>query len=113
MAQNFNLGGIAQYLTVNTSSNVITSNATLNAVSHTTGATGTGTGGISANVTTLWVGNNTINTTITSAGLTVNGTAVVANSTGVYSNNYYYSNGTAFSSGGTTESIISMMQGIT
>jgi len=29
MAQNFNLGGIAQYLTVNTSSNVITTNATL------------------------------------------------------------------------------------
>ena len=57
---------------------------TINAASHTTGATGTGTGGISANVTTLWIGNNTINTTITSAGLVVNGTAVVANNTGVY-----------------------------
>ena len=56
---------------------------TINAVSHTTGATGTGTGGISANVTTLFIGNNTINTTITSAGLTVNG-ATIANNTGVY-----------------------------
>ena len=57
---------------------------TVNAASHTTGATGTGTGGISANVTTLWIGNNTINTTITSAGLVVNGTAVVANNTGIW-----------------------------
>jgi hypothetical protein len=68
--------------TVNTTG--IYHTGTINAASHTTGATGTGTGGISANVTTLWVGNNTINTTITSAGLTVNGTAVVANSTGVW-----------------------------
>ena len=57
---------------------------TVNAASHTTGATGTGTGGISANVTTLWIGNNNINTTITSAGLVVNGTAVIANNSGVY-----------------------------
>jgi hypothetical protein len=57
----------------------------INAASHTTGAPLTGTGGITANVTTIVVGNNTINTTITSAGLTVNGTAVIANSIGVYS----------------------------
>jgi len=81
----------AQYAWTNTQSfsNTITFTGailanTVNAVSHTTGAPLTGTGGITANVTTLVVGNNTINTTITSAGLTVNGTAVIANSLGVY-----------------------------
>lgn len=44
----------------------------------------TGAGGILANNTTLVVGNSTVNTTITSAGLYVNGTAVIANSSGVY-----------------------------
>jgi hypothetical protein len=44
----------------------------------------TGTGGLIANATTIQVGNNTINTKITSAGLTINGTAVVANSSGVF-----------------------------
>lgn len=44
----------------------------------------TGSGGILANNTTLVVGNSTVNTTITAAGLYVNGTAVIANSSGVY-----------------------------
>ena len=66
------------------SANVFVTGAQVNAVLYTTGAPLTGTGGIYANVTTLVVGNNTVNTTITSAGLTVNGTAVVANAGGVY-----------------------------
>lgn len=49
----------------------------------TTGGTGTGTGGTIQNTTTMFIGNNTINTVITSAGLTVNG-ATIANNTGVY-----------------------------
>ena len=55
----------------------------VNASSYTTGAPGAGIGGISANVTTIIVGNNTINTVITSAGLNVNGASIVNNS-GVY-----------------------------
>ena len=50
----------------------------------TTGDTGTGTGGFIANDTVVFVGNNTINTVVSSGGLTVNGTATIANSTGVY-----------------------------
>jgi len=38
---------------------------TANAVSHTTGATGTGTGGLIANVTTVFIGNNTANAVLT------------------------------------------------
>jgi len=56
----------------------------VNAASYATGNVTTGTGGVLANVTTITVGNNTINTRITSAGLVVNGTAVIANNTGVY-----------------------------
>ena len=56
----------------------------VNAASYNTGAIGTGTGGFLANVTTILIGNNTINTAITSAGLTINGTAVVANSSGLF-----------------------------
>jgi hypothetical protein len=58
--------------------------ATVNAASFTAGATGTGTGGTVQNTTTMFLGNNTINTVITSAGLVVNGTATIANSSGVY-----------------------------
>jgi ribosomal protein S8E len=56
----------------------------VNAASHSSGNVTTGTGGFIANTTLLYVGNNTINTRITSAGLIVNGTAVIANSSGVY-----------------------------
>lgn len=57
---------------------------TVNAASHTAGAIGTGTGGSVQNTTTIFVGNNTINTSISAGAITVNGTAVIANNTGVY-----------------------------
>jgi hypothetical protein len=56
----------------------------MNAASFNAGATGTGTGGSVQNTTTMFVGNNTINTVITSAGLSVNGGTTIANNTGVY-----------------------------
>jgi len=65
-----------------TNSNVAT-NTSVNAISYTTGATGTGTGGLIANVTTLFIGNNTINTFLTTTGLSINA-VTIANTTGVY-----------------------------
>jgi hypothetical protein len=62
----------------------VTATSTVNAASHTSGAIGTGTGGTVQNTTVIFVGNNTINTVITSAGLAINGTATIANSSGVY-----------------------------
>lgn len=56
---------------------------TVNASSFTTGAIGTGTGGSVQNTTTVFVGNNTVNTTISAGSLNVNG-ATIANNTGVY-----------------------------
>jgi hypothetical protein len=70
-------------LTFSASSNNLTVANSFIAAQHTTGSIGTGTGGLVANVTTLFVGNNTVNTLITSAGLTVNG-ATIANNSGVY-----------------------------
>ena len=70
-------------LTFSPSSNNLTVANSFIAAQHTTGSIGTGTGGLVANVTTLFVGNNTVNTLITSAGLTVNG-ATIANNSGVY-----------------------------
>ena len=65
-----------------TNSNVATNNS-VNAISYTTGATGAGTGGLIANVTTLFIGNNTINTFLTTTGLSINA-VTIANTTGVY-----------------------------
>jgi hypothetical protein len=48
-----------------------------------TPGTGTGAGGTVQNTSTMFVGNNTVNTVITSAGLNVNA-ATIANSSGVY-----------------------------
>jgi hypothetical protein len=48
-----------------------------------TSNTTTGTGGVLANTTTLFIGNNTINTTLTTVGLSINA-FTVANTTGVY-----------------------------
>jgi len=62
------------------SANVFITGSVVNAVLYTTGSPLTGTGGLYTNTTTLIVGNNTINTTITSAGLTVNGASVVNSS---------------------------------
>lgn len=55
----------------------------INATSFNAGNTTTGTGGVRSNSTIITVGNNTINTVITSAGLTVNGQSI-ANNTGFY-----------------------------
>ena len=75
---------------------------TVNTSSLSTGTPGAGSGGVYANVTTIIVGNNTINTVITSAGLNVNGSAVVANNTGVYTTGTV--NTSTFSTGGGTGS---------
>ena len=72
---NFTIAGNTTF-----SANVFVTGALVNAVLYTTGSPLTGTGGVYANTTTLIVGNNTINTSITSAGLTVNGASVVNSS---------------------------------
>ena len=84
-----NLAGAAGLTFAKASNNVTIANSlfvtgTVNSASHTSGAIGTGTGGTVQNTTTMFLGNNTINTVITSAGLTINGTATIANSSGVY-----------------------------
>jgi hypothetical protein len=69
---------------------------------------GSGTGGFLANTTQIVVGNNTINTVITSAGLNVNGFAVIANNLGVFTtgtiNSVSHTTGTGYNSptGGVT-----------
>jgi filamentous hemagglutinin len=55
----------------------------VNAAALNTGATGLGTGGLVANVTTLFIGNNTVNTVLNTTGLNVNATTI-ANTSGVY-----------------------------
>jgi len=62
----------------NSTINTIANSTVINTASHTTGATGTGTGGLIANVTTLFIGNNTINTFISTTGLTINNNANVS-----------------------------------
>jgi hypothetical protein len=83
------LAGAAGLTFAKASNNVTIANSlfvtgTANAASFTAGAIGTGSGGTVQNTTTMFLGNNTINTVITSAGLTINGTATIANSSGVY-----------------------------
>lgn len=99
-----NLAGATGLTFTKASNNVTIANSlfvtgTANAASHTSGATGTGTGGTVQNTTTIFVGNNTINTVITSAGLAVNGTATIANSSGVYTTGI--SNAASFRAGAT------------
>ena len=84
-----NLAGATGFTFSKTTNNVSIANSllvtsTANASSFTAGATGTGAGGLVANSTTVFVGNNTLNTSITAAGLVVNGTAVIANNSGVF-----------------------------
>jgi hypothetical protein len=55
----------------------------VNAASYRAGNFTTGTGGSIQNTTTMFVGNNTINTVITSAGLNIN-SVTIANSSGLY-----------------------------
>ena len=59
-----------------------TDTLTVNGAIQTPG-TGVGTGGTVQNTSTMFVGNNTVNTVITSAGINVNA-ATIANSSGVY-----------------------------
>jgi len=67
--------------------------------SFTTGDTGVGTGGFLANDTIVLVGNNSSNTTISASGLTVNGTVVIANNSGVFTTGTV--NSTSFTAGAT------------
>ena len=75
----------------------------VNATSYNAGATGTGAGGLVANSTAVFVGNNTINATITATTLTIDdtnaGVGLTANTTGLYTgvvNGSTISVGTAF-----------------
>lgn len=72
---------------------------TVNATSFTTGNTTIGTGGASINTTAIMVGNNTVNTMMTNAGLTLNGTSLVVNTSGIYQLNGQINTAT-FSTGG-------------
>lgn len=71
-------------LNANIAAYLPTYNGVVNASSFNAGATGTGTGGSVQNTTTMFVGNNTTNVSISASGLVVNGTAVIANNTGVW-----------------------------
>ena len=84
------LGGIAaasyqlnSTLNANIAGYLPTYTGVVNAASLTTGATGLGTGGLIANVTTLFIGNNTVNAVVSTSGITV-GSFWVTNSTGAY-----------------------------
>ena len=76
-------------ITVGNSSACTVANSTgvytgiVNATSYNTGATGTGSGGFIANVTTVFIGNNTVNATLNTTGLNINA-VTIANTTGVY-----------------------------
>ena len=95
MAQEFNLGALGQFLSVDITGNNIsfaannltvgnsTVNSSFNSASHTIGTTGTGTGGLTTNSTTLFIGNNTVNAVVSTSGVTV-GSFWVTNSTGAY-----------------------------
>ena len=58
----------------------VVNSTSVNTTTYTTSGTGAGTGGFLANSSVIIIGNNNINTTITSTGLNVNG-SVVVNST--------------------------------
>jgi len=67
------------------------------------GSIGTGTGGVVANVTTLFIGNNTVNAYLTTTGLNINA-VTIANTTGVYTgivNGSTLSVGTTFTANAT------------
>jgi len=88
--------------TITFSTNILVGTS-VNAASFTAGASGTGTGGLIANVTTVTVGNNSVNAALTSSGLTI-GAGFTANTTGVYAgivNGSTISVGTAFTANAT------------
>lgn len=70
-------------LNANIASYLPTYTGVVNGSSHTTGSTGTGSGGLIANVTTLFIGNNTVNAVLNTTGLNIN-TASIVNTSGVY-----------------------------
>ena len=97
-------------LNANIASYLPTYSGVVNASSLTTGATGTGTGGLIANVTTLFVGNNTINTSLTTTGLNINA-VTIANTTGVYTgivNGSTISVGSSFTANSTLVNAVSL-----
>lgn len=70
-------------LNANIASYLPTYTGVVNGSSYTTGSTGTGSGGLIANVTTLFIGNNTVNAVLNTTGLNIN-TASIVNTSGVY-----------------------------
>jgi len=70
-------------LVVNTSG-IYQLNGQINTAFFSTGGIYNGTGGFQANSSQVTVGNNTINTNITSTAYTLNGTTFIANTTGIY-----------------------------
>ena len=82
-------------VTGNATINTVFATGAVNAASLTTGATGTGTGGVVANTTVIFIGNNTINAAVNTTTLYIGGN-VIANSTGA--NNAFNLGGTAAAS---------------
>ena len=82
-------------VTGNATINTVFATGAVNAASLTTGATGTGTGGVVANTTVIFIGNNTINAAVNTTALYIGGN-VIANSTGA--NNAFNLGGTAAAS---------------
>ena len=89
----FNLGGVAAAgyqttagLAANIAAYLPTYTGVANASSHTTGASGTGTGGFIANATTIFIGNNTVNASVNTSGFYINGSSVYQTSAGLGAN---------------------------
>ena len=82
MTQNFQLGLLGQAVTVNATTNAVSVNSSVNATSFTTtGITANVTGVFLANTAQLYVGNATVNTSITSS--TLKGSNAYANGTAI------------------------------
>lgn len=89
----FNLGGFAAanyVLVANLNANIASYlpiyAGIVNATSHTAGSTGTGSGGLIANTTTVFIGNNTVNASVNTSGFYINGSAVYQTSAGLSAN---------------------------
>jgi len=99
--------------TVNTST--VYATGLINATSYNSGNVTTGTGGSVQNTTALFIGNNTINTVISSAGFNINA-VTIANSSGVYTgvvNATTHSSGAGFTANSTVVNAVSYYSGTT
>jgi hypothetical protein len=109
----YNDGGFSNAsagFTFTKSTNNVTVANTVNALAFVAGETGMGTGGTIQNTSTIFVGNDTINTFITSAGLRVNN-ATIANNSGFYTtgtiNAASHTVGTSFTANSTVVNAVS------